>query len=345
MKGIVFEKNLGARYLSVDEPEINLPYDVKIRIVASGICGTDLRILAGHFPARDGTILGHEAVGIVEALGSQVTSVQLGDRVILDPTLHCGQCRYCQTGRFNLCDFKAGTEVGVDRNGTFSEFTILPENFVHRIPDEMSFDKALLIEPLACVLNNLDAGEAGYQDHVVVLGAGPIGMITALVAQRFCKDVTVVEKNPQRLQFARGKFGRVLDSDRDDFPDFFQKNAPLVDLVIDTTGVLMELGLKLCAKGSRLVLMGFNNNSRVQINPLEITMKALRITGAGDYNLKFPKAIEIAALLPLEELITHRFALGDFSQAFSALLDINSGKNGEIQKPMMKVVFDFAKGN
>jgi len=157
--------------------------NVLIRVVATGICGTDRSIALGLFPAAPGVILGHEAVGDVVAVNPGLSSIRPGERVVINPTFYCLQCRYCRRGMMAHCPAKEGREVGVDRDGTLTDFIAMPERFVHRIPDEMSYRRAALVEPLACVINNVMAANPRWDDRILVLGAGPIGALCALAGR------------------------------------------------------------------------------------------------------------------------------------------------------------------
>lgn len=110
-------------------PEIKKDNDVLVRIRATGVCGTDLGIISGKYHAVPSTILGHESAGDVIAVGSAVSSLQPGDRVVIDPTYYCGQCEMCRTGRQNHCTHKAVTETGVSADGTFTDYYVTEDRF------------------------------------------------------------------------------------------------------------------------------------------------------------------------------------------------------------------------
>jgi threonine dehydrogenase-like Zn-dependent dehydrogenase len=322
MKAIVFK---GLRRLALEErpePVPARPDDVLVRIDSTGICGTDRNIYLGNFRARPDIILGHESVGVVAAVGGGVRSLKPGDRVIVNPTLHCGACDYCRRGELNFCDNKAGTEVGVDRDGTFAGFSLFPEQFLYRMPEGLSFERAVLVEPLACVLNNAYAAELRPEDEVAILGAGPIGMVWALFAQRAARRVIMVERNGFRVRFARERLEHVVDSSQEGW------QAAVVEacggrkprVVVDTTGVALEPALGLVSKGGRVVLMGFNAGYTATLHPLTLVGHGIRIIGAGDYNSQiFPAAIELAAALPLEQLVTHQLPLEEYERAFGLI--------------------------
>ncbi|MFJ4320722.1 zinc-binding dehydrogenase [Streptomyces lavendulae] len=310
--------------------------DVVVEVTGTGVCGTDRKILLGRFPARPGVVLGHESVGVVRETGPQVRSVGVGDRVVVNPTLYCGWCVPCRRGATNFCRHKAGTEVGVDRDGTYAEAVTLPERFVERIPAGLPFRSAVLIEPLACVLNNVGAASVTFDDTVVVLGAGPIGMLTALVAARRARRVTVAEPDGYRLEQAREQFTHVVDVAGTDPAEAVVKasGGERPSVVFDTTGTGLDAALRLVDDGGRVVVMGFDDTYTVPLQPLRLTNRGIRLIGAGDYRADvFPVAVDLAAELGgprrpgagagtvpvLERLVTHEFPLDRHAEAFAAL--------------------------
>ncbi|MEU3777772.1 alcohol dehydrogenase catalytic domain-containing protein [Streptomyces sp. NPDC032472] len=303
------------------KPEPRAADDVVIRVTQSGICGTDRSVLVGKFPAETGVVMGHEAVGIVDSTGPGVTRFAVGDRVVVNPTLYCGQCTPCLEGHWNFCRHKAGTEVGLDYDGSFAEFMRLPELFCHAIPDGMSFNRAVVVEPLACALNNIEAGRLAAGETAVVVGGGPMGVVTAMAAQLHGARVHLVEPDPVRRALDQEVFdtpefaGRVTLHTPDD-PGLTERG----DLVVDSVGNLLEQSLAYAAVRGRVVVMGFDNKASATVRPLTLLQRGLQIIGAGDYNsMIFPKAVELARQLPLERVVTHRFGLADHEEAFRVL--------------------------
>ncbi|WP_073778129.1 zinc-dependent alcohol dehydrogenase [Streptomyces sp. MJM1172] len=311
-----------------------------VEIVGTGVCGTDRKILLGRFPARPGTVLGHESVGVVRETGPQVRSVGVGDRVVVNPTLYCGWCSACRRGATNFCRHKAGTEVGVDRDGTYAETVTLPERFLERVPAGLPFRSAVLIEPLACVLNNVEAASVTFGDTVVVLGAGPIGMLTALVAGRQARRVTLAEPDGYRLERAREHFTHVVDVAGADPVEAVAKawGEERPSVVFDTTGTGLDAALRLVDDGGRVVVMGFDDTYSVPLRPLQLTNRGIHLIGAGDYRADtFPVAVNLAAELGapqrpgngagtlLDRLVTHEFPLERYSEAFTALGGLTLG--------------------
>ncbi|MEU6663079.1 alcohol dehydrogenase catalytic domain-containing protein [Streptomyces sp. NPDC046821] len=320
--------------------------DVVVEVVGTGVCGTDRKILLGKFPARPGVVLGHESVGVVRETGPQVRSVAVGDRVVVNPTLYCGWCTPCSRGATNHCRHKTGTEIGVDRDGTYAEAVTLPERFVVRVPAGLSFRSAVLIEPLACVLNNVEAAAVSFDDTVVVLGSGPIGMLTAMVAARHARRVTVAEPDVYRRELAREQFAHVVDVTGTDAAEAVVKasGGERPSVVFDTTGVGLDAALRLIDDGGRIVVMGFDDTYATPLRPLQLTNRGIRLIGAGDYRADtFAVAVDLAAEFVgqskpatstgvgqggasfLERLVTHEFPLERYGDAFTALGGLAQG--------------------
>ncbi|RSO41599.1 hypothetical protein DMH15_13055 [Streptomyces sp. WAC 06725] len=320
MKALVLTERRTVSLVDHPKPAATAPDDVVVRVVQTGICGTDRSVLVGKFPAEPGVVMGHEAVGTVEKVGAAVTAHKPGDRVVINPTLYCGSCPPCLRGHWDFCANKAGTEVGLDLDGAFAEFIRLPERFVHAVPEGMDFDRAVGVEPLACALNNVEAGRLRAGETAVIVGGGPVGVVCAMAAHHYGARVLLTEPDPYRQELCRGVFagdfgGRVTVHPPDD-PDLAGRG----DVVIDTVGNLLEQSMAYAATRGRVVVMGYNSKASATVRPLEILQRGLQIIGAGDYNSRlFPRAIELARWLPLERLVTHRFPLERHEEAFAAL--------------------------
>ncbi|MFH8409863.1 zinc-binding dehydrogenase [Streptomyces sp. NPDC018019] len=320
MKALVLTEARTVSLADHPKPAATAPTDVVVRVAQTGICGTDRSVLVGKFPAEPGVVMGHEAVGTVEEVGSAVTAHKPGDRVVINPTLYCGGCPSCLRGHWDFCVNKAGTEVGLDLDGAFAEYIRLPERFLHTLPEDMHFDRAVVVEPLACALNNIEAGRVRAGETVVVAGGGPVGVVCAMAAQHHGARVLLTEPDPYRQELCREVFAR----DFGGRVTVHTPDAPALagqgDVVIDTVGSLLEQCLAYAAVRGRVVIMGYNSNASATVRPLEILQRGLQIIGAGDYNSRlFPRAIELARWLPLERLVTHRFPLEQHEAAFAAL--------------------------
>ncbi|MFE6867219.1 zinc-binding dehydrogenase [Kitasatospora sp. NPDC057692] len=290
--------------------------EVLVRVAATGICGTDRAILLGEFPARRGVVLGHEAVGTVAAVGAGVGSSAPGDRVVINPTYHCDRCRTCRRGLPAHCGAKEGREVGVDRDGTMAEFAVVPERFVHRLPASVSYRRGALVEPLACVLNNLAAARPRWDDRVLVVGAGPIGALCALVLARRGARVTLAERDPGRVALARELLPPtvlVLAAGE-------AAGAGAPDVAVDTTGSLPGDVLAAMAPGGTVVVMGEKEAGVATVPLRSLVTRGIRLVGAGPYRpADFELAVELATELPLEDLVTHVLPLDRYAEALAML--------------------------
>lgn len=288
--------------------------DVLVRVIATGVCGTDRNIVLGCFPAVPGVILGHEAVGEVMAVGPSVISVRPGDPVVINPTYYCTRCQPCRRGVMAHCQAKEGREVGVDRDGTMTGYIVLPERFVHRMPAGMAYRRAVLVEPLACVLNNLSAARPRWDDRILILGAGPIGALCAMVLASRGARVSVVERDPRRAELARDVLPRGVSVAGG------PASASRPDVVIDTVGTLLEDALDAIENDGTIVVMGEREGAVAKVGLRSLVTRGIRIIGAGPYPPSaFEFALDLAAELPLESLITHALPLERYTQAFGLL--------------------------
>ena len=160
------------------------PDGVLVRVMACGICGTDVHIYEGDKGAADTTppvILGHEFSGVVEAVGEKVSRVKAGDRVCIDPNSLCGACSYCRTGIGHFCENMVG--IGTTVDGGFAEYCAVPESQVYRLAAGISFEEGAMAEPLACCLHGIDLCEIRPGSAVMVIGAGMIGLLMVQLAK------------------------------------------------------------------------------------------------------------------------------------------------------------------
>ena len=170
----------GREGVRIEEREVPPPGpgELKVRVEASGLCGTDLHIASGEYPfARPGVTIGHEVAGTVVEIGPGVTGFSLGERVVVDPNIQCRTCSYCHASRPHLCERPQA--LGVTRDGGLAEEVMLPAAQAYRVPDGVPPEAAALTEPLACALHAVDLSGVRPGQRALVLGAGPIGVVCA----------------------------------------------------------------------------------------------------------------------------------------------------------------------
>ncbi|WP_119461476.1 zinc-dependent alcohol dehydrogenase [Rhodospirillaceae bacterium SYSU D60014] len=256
MKAVVFHGIGDIRLDDVPEPKIQDPTDAVVRITASAICGTDLHMIRGTMPGmKPGTVLGHEAVGVVEEVGQNVRNLNVGDRVVVPSTIACGFCSYCRAGYHAQCDnanphgklagtaFFGGPETTGPFDGLQAEYARIPYANVGlvKLPDEVSDDQAILISDIfptgyfGAELAEIQAG-----DTVAVFGCGPVGQFAILSAKLLGADrVLAIDTLPDRLAMARQQGAEVIDFDAESPVEVIRQltGGIGVDRVIDAVGV------------------------------------------------------------------------------------------------------------
>ena len=256
MKAVVFHGIGDIRLDDVPEPQLQEPTDAIVRLTASAICGTDLHMIRGTFTGmKPGTILGHEGVGVVEALGDDVRNLSVGDRVIIPSTIGCGSCSYCRAGYYAQCDnanpngkragtaFFGGPEAAGGFDGMQAEKVRVPYAHVGlvKVPESVADEQAILLSdifPTAYFGADLAEIEAG--DTVAVFGCGPVGIFAVLSAKLMgAGRVIAVDRHQDRLEMARTQGAEVVNFDREDPVETIVRltGGAGVDRVIDAVGV------------------------------------------------------------------------------------------------------------
>lgn len=267
----------------IDTPEVGAG-DVLINVKRAGVCGTDLHIFRGHFAAESIPLVpGHELAGVVAAVGRDVTRIRPGDRVASEVTLSCGQCFYCRKNELFSCSEKS--QFGINRDGGFAEYVAVPERLVIPIGEEMSFEEAALVEPLACCVRAFDRNDVRLGESVVVIGAGPIGNLHVQLARlRGAAPIIVVDLNRQRLDWAKEVGADIVLQD----PEAVEKVVARetegrgADIVIESVGNarLYEKALSLVRPGGKVIAFGVaDGEAEARYHPVDIVLKELSMRG------------------------------------------------------------------
>jgi threonine dehydrogenase-like Zn-dependent dehydrogenase len=289
-------------------PSVSAPDDVLIAVEACGICGTDLKILdvpPGH-PATPGTILGHEFIGRVAAVGGDVRNLAVGTRVTVDADPKCGVCDPCRTGRPASC--LNVVALGIFRDGALASHVLAPAGAVYPISDQLAPEVAALAEPLACVVNGTRRAALRPGESALIFGAGAIGcLFLAVFRAAGAGTIVVVEPSPPRAAIARA-----LGADAVVTPDALTGELQRrllggADVVVDAVGSLLGAAVEATATGGRVVVFGMDSNARPPIHQVEITEKSLTIMGTYISNFTFPEAITLleSGRLHVAPMLTH----------------------------------------
>ncbi|GAA3987576.1 zinc-dependent alcohol dehydrogenase family protein [Allokutzneria multivorans] len=298
---------------------------VVVKVSACGLCGTDLHILQGEFAPTLPVVPGHEFAGEIVEIGSAVTELAIGDRVAVDPSLYCHECRYCRVGRNNLCERWAA--IGVTTAGGAAEYAVAPVANCVKLPDHVRTEDAALIEPLSCAVRGYDILRSQLASRVVIYGSGTMGlMMLELGKLTGAASIEMIDVNPERLETARrlGCTAAAASADELDRPEGW-------DVVIDATGneKAIQDGLGRVAKGGTFLQFGVSDYSaRATIEPYKIYNQEITITGSMAVLHSFERAADLfaAGALDPEIFISHRLPLGDYVSALDAF------KRGEGRK-------------
>ncbi|MDR3588674.1 MAG: alcohol dehydrogenase catalytic domain-containing protein [Negativicutes bacterium] len=327
-------KNLAAvvtkpKTIEIKETELPQlqPGWVQIKIEAVGICGTDLELYDGSLGyVRSGRVKyplvpGHEFCGRVVAVGEKTAGVEVGDRVVAEVHIGCGACHYCRCGRYNLCPDMQRLGIG-DLPGAIARFVQAPVRFVHKIPDNLALEKAVLIEPTSVCLHALYRANLKGGDNVLIFGPGPIGLITCALADCLgAAGIALVgtETDQGRLQLgARLGAGRLISVPKDDAA--LEEYLEWADIVVEATGQaqVVPQAFRYLKKGGTLLLVGLHRQLGSDIDYNQIIAQEKTVVGCLGSPAVWGKSIALlqSGKFDLSPLITHRYPLADAAQAF-----------------------------
>lgn len=298
------------------------PRELRVRAEAVGICGSDLHALSGNHPFIELPVVpGHEAAGLVDAVGEEVSDFAVGDPVLLEPNLIDGSCEYCRSGRYNLCEHLV--VVGCQAAGALAEAFVAPAERFHRIPEGMSMTAAALVEPLSTATHAIRMAGDVRGRTVAVLGAGSIGLLTMLAA-RAAEARAVAVTDPVAAKRALAlELGADLAIDPSDADAVEQVRRGLpwrpdavFDCVASQSSIVQAIALAL--KGGTVVVEG------VPRGPVEIPLhlvqdRELRLQGTAMYireDVERAMALVGDGLIPSDRLITAEFPLAQAAEAF-----------------------------
>lgn len=333
VKNIQFEKRpirpLGAK-------------EVRLNIKQTGICGSDVhywqRGRIGKFVLQDGhdMVLGHELSGVVVEVGTEVTSLQIGDRVAVEPGVPCRFCSFCRDGKYNHCEEMVFAATP-PWDGTLAKYYNVAHDYCYKIPPHMDFEEAAMVEPVSVAVQICKRAQLKATDTVVVFGCGPIGLLCQGVAKAFgCKKVVGADISDGRLAFALtygadGVYKMPLRKEDDDAEEFAKKVAAEIkhkfaidcagaDVILEASGAepCIQTGVFLAKPEGRFVQAGMGREF-VSFPVTEALVKQLNWTGSIRYSTGvYPTAVELVASgkIDVKRLIKNRFKFEDAEKAF-----------------------------
>lgn len=348
MKAALWYAKNDVRVEEIQEPKV-IPGTVKIKVKWCGICGSDLHEYLGGpifipvgqaHPLSGNTapvVLGHEFSGEVVEIGENVTDFKIGDRVAVEPIVACGKCPACKEGKYNLCE-SLGFHGLCGSGGGFAEYTVFPEEFVHKLPDNMSYEQAALIEPMAVALHSIRIANFKTGDTALVLGSGPIGLATieCLKAAGASKVIVLQRKSIRQEYAKRAGADIVLDPNEVDIVAEVKKatNGVGVDASFETTGAKIgfDIGLNSLKYEGIMVITSIWENE-ISINPNALVFSEKKIVGTLAYRHEFPATIAQMSdgRIKAEGYITSKIHLDDIvEKGFGTLTGPDKKKHVKI---------------
>ena len=319
--------------LSIDEVEKPEPGEgeVVVEVKATGVCGSDVDGYIGKHPWIDlPMILGHECSGVVDTIGAGVTKFKPGDRVVVEPFFVCGECPNCLRGNYNMC--RDVIVIGHQVDGSFAEYVLIGERFLHHMPENLDYGVAALAEPISGALHGVGRCELSIGDSVVVLGCGTIGYFLTQHAVNSGANVIVVEPEARKREAALAVGAeQAIDPDEADPQEVVMDftDGMGADCVMEAVGVpeTIKQSVGLGRKGGKVLLMGWTGENTDAFDCTNVTLDEMTVLGTMGFAFDFPVTLDLLSKgkVDAERIITHRFSLDETVEALETLHEKRDG--------------------
>ncbi|WP_099159547.1 zinc-binding dehydrogenase [Virgibacillus ndiopensis] len=320
-----------------EEPQVGIG-QVKIEVKYAGICGSDIHTYEGNYKVGVPVTLGHEFSGEVVEVGENVTEFKPGDRVTSETTFYiCGECNYCQSGDYNLCNYRKG--LGTQQDGGFAKYLIARKESVHKLPENVDYQSAAMTEPLACTHHAVAKTEIDEGDIVVVIGPGPIGLFTAQVAKSRGAKVLITGLTNDKVRLEKAKelgIDYAVNAQEEDIKEIVNEltDGYGADVVFECSGAVpaARQGLDLLRKKGQYGQVGLFADPQVQFDLEKIIQKEIRVVGS-----RSQKSTDWEPSLALmndgrvnaKAMVTHEFDITQWDEAYQVI------KSGEAIKVLL----------
>jgi L-iditol 2-dehydrogenase len=334
MNALLLTQYMQLEMVEMPVPEIG-PDDVLVRVRACGICGSDVHGLDGKTGRRiPPLVMGHEAAGEVVEIGANVTDLRAGERVTFDSTVYCGRCFYCLRGEQNLCDHREvlGVSPGpYRRHGAFAEFVAVPRRIMYRLPANLSFEQAAMIEAVSVAVHAVSLTPVRLGDTAVVVGSGMIGLLTIQAARNAgCSRVIAVDPDGGRLKLARAAGATdVIDPKAAGAVEAGVVDAIMAltdgrgaDVALECVGATEPIRTAIggVRKGGAVTLVG-NVSPQIELPLQAVVSRQIRVQGSCASNGEYPACIEMMSrgAIQVDGLISAVAPLGEGASWFDRL--------------------------
>lgn len=296
MRALMYEGPWQMPLRDIPEPTPG-PGEVVVSVQAAGICGSDVHGFTGSTGRRTpGIVMGHEFSGTVAATGENVELYAVGDRVVVQPLHRCGTCAMCRVGRGNICQNR--TLIGMHSHGAYADAVSVPQAQLYRLPDDLSYEHGSWAEPLSVALHAVAITPLNLLETVVVVGAGPIGLLTVQAARlRGAGTIIVTDRNAHRLDVARQLGADIVVNVADEDPVERVHHATDglgADVTFEAVGMTptVQQALAVTRVGGSITWIG-NSQPEVTLNMQQVVTREITIRGTYGFDREFGLAIEL----------------------------------------------------
>ncbi len=318
MKAAIIEKPQKVQVKDVEAPRVTRPDEVLVKVMASGICGTDVHIYHGEYLGSYPMTPGHEFSGVVVEVGEKVRRFAPGSRVAVEPNISCDNCPACLNNRQNFCE--NWQAIGVTLPGAMAHYVLAPEKVVFDA-GEIPFEQAAFMEPLSCVIHGIESAGIRLGEDVAVIGTGPIGMLLIRTARAWgAARFTVAELSQERLAAAK------RDGVKEATTDVASLPSDRFDIVIDATGAppMLAQAIRLARPGGRVLMFGVAPQGKTAaIEPFQVFRKGLSIFASYTSRRNSMQALTLIGTkkVRVDDLVSHRMPLTGFEEGIRKIED------------------------
>jgi len=343
MKAMLLSEYKHLEVTEMPKPEVG-PRDVLISVQACGICGSDIHGYDGSTGRRiPPLIMGHEAAGVIEDVGSEVSNFSTGDRVTFDSTVSCGKCEYCRAGRINLCNNRKvlGVSCGEYRqHGAFAQYVVVPEHIVYGLPDDLPFEHAAMIEAVSVAVHAANRTPVKLGQSCVVVGTGMIGLLAVQAMKKAgCGTIIAIDLDDSKLALAK-ELGAThsINGKAEDLIDQVKAltGGEGADIAVEVVGatVTIRTAINALRKGGHLTLVG-NLSPNVELPLQSVVTRELSVSGSCASAGEYPECIALMSSgdIQVEPLISLKAPLEDGPALFERLYSGDSGLMKVILQP------------
>jgi L-iditol 2-dehydrogenase len=321
------------------------PNEAVVRLEAVGVCGSDVHYFTegriGSQVVEYPFTIGHECAGVVERVGEAVTRVAVGDRVTVDPAMPCGECEWCRTGHENICANLRFLGCPGQAEGAYKELLAMPEHSLFRLPDSLSFDDGVALEPAAICTYAVAQSRLAPGETIAVLGCGPIGLLVLAAAQASGRARAFATDLVRERVAAAKAFGADVAYNPDDTDVVAAileaTSGRGVDVVYECAGEqeTLDQAMQLATAGGRVLIIGIPSTPRVELVADLMRRKELLIINVRRQNRMVERTIELAAsgALKIAGLVTHHFAVERIAEAFELVAGYRDGVLKAVVRP------------